>query len=53
MDTAVGSIVSSNVIYSAVDISVLCFNFVHLLPSNCIRCVKLNSNYWHNTFFVI
>jgi len=32
MDTAVGSFVSSNVIHSAVDISVLCFNVVHLPP---------------------
>jgi hypothetical protein len=44
MDTIVGSIVSSNVIHSAVDSSVLCFNVVHL-PSNCIKCAKLNSNY--------
>jgi len=28
MDTAVDSIVSSNVVHSAVDISVLCFNVV-------------------------
>lgn len=28
MDTVVGSVVSSNVIHSAVDISVLCFNVV-------------------------
>lgn len=49
MDAAVGSIVSSDVIHSAVDISVLCFNVVHL-PSNCIIYVKLKSNYWHNAF---
>jgi hypothetical protein len=44
MGTAIGSIVSSNVILSAVDISVLCFNVVYL-PSSCIMYVQLNSKY--------